>query len=54
MKLFNKKLIQARLGNHRYTPTKDPNKFYMLVPIDSKGGGEFTVVVNWEKELQTK
>ncbi len=54
VKLFNKSLIRARLGNHRYVPTKDPNRFIMLAPLDSKGGGEFTVVVNWLKSIEDR
>jgi len=52
--LFNKRLNREGYGVSRYTPTKDPNKFLVSTPLSATGGGEFTVVVNWQKELENR
>lgn len=51
VRLFNKKLSTEGLGITRYAVTRDRNRFIMSTPLASTGGGEFTVVVNWQKEL---
>jgi len=52
--LFNKEIDIVGFGRSRYAVTKDRNKFLMLLPVASSGGGEFTVVVNWQKELTNR
>jgi dipeptidyl aminopeptidase/acylaminoacyl peptidase len=52
--LFNKRLTTEGRGITRYAVTKDPNKFIMAVPLVSRGGGEFTVVVNWLKAIEDR
>jgi len=51
VRLFNKRLGTARFGISRYAVTEDRNKFVFSTPLASTGGGEFTVVVNWLKEV---
>lgn len=52
VKLFNKRLSTEGLGAHRYAATSDPNAFIILTPLAASVGGEFTVVVNWQKEME--
>jgi hypothetical protein len=53
-RLFNKRLSTEGFGSNRYVVTKDPNRFIMMTDLVSTGGGEFTLVVNWQKELERK
>jgi Tol biopolymer transport system component len=53
VRLFNKQLSTEGFGRSRYAITRDRNKFIMSTPLASTGGGEFTVVVNWLKELES-
>jgi hypothetical protein len=50
--LFNKGLNLVGFIHDRYAVTKDKNKFIMTVPVAATRGGEFTVVVNWTKEIR--
>ncbi|MDF1543566.1 MAG: protein kinase [bacterium] len=52
--LFNKRLTSSGFGKHRYCVTSDRNEFILATPMVSAGGGEFTVVVNWLKELENR
>ncbi len=54
VRLFNKQIVTEGVGGNRYTETSDPDKFIMNLPLTSTGGGEFTVVVNWTKELENR
>ncbi len=53
-RLFNKILSTDGLGRNRYIVTKDPNRFIFNTPLTAAGGGEFTAVVNWQKELEVR
>jgi len=54
VKLFNKRLTSDGLGVNRYVVTKDPDRFIMATPMESNGGGEFTIVVNWQADFEGK
>jgi Tol biopolymer transport system component len=54
VRLFNKRLTTDGLGISRHAITRDTNRFIMATPVASTGGGEFTVVVNWEKDLDNR
>jgi serine/threonine protein kinase len=54
VRLFNRQLSSEGIGINRYAVSKDRNKFIMATPLVSSGGGEFTVVVNWQKEVEDK
>lgn len=52
--LFEKQLANTNFGFTRYEVTADPNKFIMLLPAKVVDAGEFTVVVNWQKEIESR
>jgi Tol biopolymer transport system component len=53
-KLFNQRLVTTGWGQHRYDVTSSKEKFLMNVPMERTGGGEFVVVLNWYRELETR
>jgi len=53
-RLFNQRLVTAGWGDHRYCPTSSKDKFIMNIPMERTGGGEFVVVLNWYKDVESR
>jgi Tol biopolymer transport system component len=52
--LFRRRLNTFGLGRSRYATTADKNKFLLNVPTARSGGGEFVIVLNWFKDIESR
>jgi hypothetical protein len=53
-KLFTRRLVTTGWGQNRYAVTSSKDKFLMNIPIERTGGGEFVVVLNWYKDVESR
>ena len=52
--LFRIPLVEGRYSGHRWTPSRDGQRFLVNTPTGAAAAGRFIVVLNWTAELGRK